>query len=55
MMSKEPRKHRVPIMLSDEELKALDDWRFGNRVSTRSDAIRRLIVLGMSAENGEAA
>ena len=37
-----PRVNRVPVMMSEEELKAIDDWRFKNRVATRSDAIRRL-------------
>lgn len=37
-----PRENRVPIMMSDEELKAIDDWRFSCRIATRSEAIRRL-------------
>lgn len=36
------RENRVPVMMSDAELKAIDDWRFANRIATRSDAIRRL-------------
>lgn len=43
-----PRENRVPIMLSDAELQAIDDWRFGNRIGTRSDAIRRLAQIGLS-------
>lgn len=54
-MTKKPRENRVPIMLSDEELGAIDDWRFENRVATRSDAIRRLVrialLLDMQAED----
>lgn len=42
-----PRENRVPIMMSDEELKVVDDWRFNNRVGTRSDAIRRLVQIGL--------
>ncbi len=38
-----PRENRVPIMMSDEELKVIDDWRFANRIATRSDAVRRLV------------
>ncbi len=41
-MMVKPRENRVPIMMSDEELKAIDDWRFENHIATRSDAIRRL-------------
>lgn len=37
-----PRENRVPIMMSDDELKLIDDWRYANRVATRSEAIRRL-------------
>lgn len=43
----EPRKHRIPIMLSDSELQMIDDWRFANRIPTRSGAIRRLVEAGM--------
>lgn len=41
-----PRENRIPIMMSDEEVELLDDWRFSNRVGTRSDAVRRLIQIG---------
>ncbi len=33
-------------MLSDAELLQIDDWRFKNRVATRSEAIRRLVQIG---------
>lgn len=49
-MAKKPRENRIPIMMSDEELTAVDDWRFENRVATRSDAIRRLCQIGMRAD-----
>uniref|UniRef100_UPI003F491FAA hypothetical protein n=1 Tax=Ensifer adhaerens TaxID=106592 RepID=UPI003F491FAA len=42
-----PRENRVPIMMSDDELKAIDDWRFNNRIATRSDAVRKLAKIGM--------
>lgn len=44
-----PRENRVPIMMSDEELSGVDDWRYSNRVATRSEAIRRLCQIGMRA------
>jgi hypothetical protein len=44
----EPRENRVPIMMSDDELKAVDDWRFANRAATRSAAIRHLVALGLA-------
>jgi hypothetical protein len=40
---------RVPLLLTPEEVKNLDDWQFANRQRTRSDAIRRLIELGLEA------
>lgn len=47
-----PRENRVPIMMSEEELNAIDDWRFANRVATRSEAIRRLAASGIALHNG---
>ena len=49
-MVKKPRENRIPIMMSDDELKVIDDWRFANRVATRSDAVRRLCYLGLLLE-----
>lgn len=46
-----PRENRVPMMLSDAELEAIDTWRFENRVATRSEAIRRLCQLGLILHN----
>lgn len=53
MKADEPRKNRVPFMLSDEELSAIDDWRFSNRIATRAEAIRRLVQLGLEAKEKE--
>lgn len=41
------RENRVPIMMSEAELQAIDDWRFLNRVATRSEAVRRLCQIGL--------
>lgn len=46
-----PRENRVPIMMSEDELKAIDDWRFTNRVATRSEAVRRLCQIGLATDN----
>lgn len=43
----EPRENRVHMYLSNDEMNAIDDWRFANRVATRSEAIRRLCQLGL--------
>jgi len=37
-------------MLDDKELKAIDDWRFDNRIPSRAAAIRELIRRGMVAQ-----
>ncbi len=47
MKADEPRANRIPFMLSDSELEAIDDWRFEKRVGTRAEAIRRLLQIGM--------
>jgi hypothetical protein len=46
-----PREKRVPIMMSEDEMSAIDDWRFANRVATRSDAIRRLCRIALIGED----
>jgi hypothetical protein len=43
----EPKDNRIPIMMSDAEVQAIDDWRFTNRIPTRSEAIRRLAQRGL--------
>lgn len=49
------RKNRIPIMMYDDELKAIDDWRLGNRFATRSGAIRFLCKTALVlAEHNEA-
>ena len=44
------RPERLQIMLSVEELAALDDWRFARRMPSRASAIRELLRRGLSAE-----
>ncbi|RSC31510.1 hypothetical protein EGT36_23110 [Agrobacterium sp. FDAARGOS_525] len=43
----ELKDQRVPIMMSEDELKAVDDWRFENRIGSRGEAIRRLCQVGL--------
>ena len=47
------RDERLQVMLSPEELAALDDFRFKHRMPTRAAAVRELLKLGL-AGNGEA-
>ena len=44
------RGERLQIMLTEEELKALDDWRFTRRMPSRAAAIRELLKRGLAAE-----
>lgn len=37
------------MLLTDDELAALDDWRFARRIGSRSEAIRQLIAAGIEA------
>ena len=49
-MSGEPRGERLQIMLTKEELTAVDTWRFGRRMPSRAAAVRELLRLGLAAE-----
>ena len=44
------RPERLQIMLTVEELSALDDWRFGRRMPSRAAAVRELLRLGLASE-----
>ena len=44
------RGERLQIMLTDEELKIIDDWRFVKRMPSRAAAIRELLKRGLVAE-----
>lgn len=44
----EQRENRIHMYLSNEERDAIDDWRYANRVATRSEAIRRLCQIGLT-------
>jgi hypothetical protein len=42
-MTEEKRTIRVPLLLTPEEVRELDDWQFSNRLRTRSDALREMM------------
>jgi hypothetical protein len=54
-MGRLDRPERLQIMLSAEELAALDDWRFARRMPSRAAAIRDLLRRGLAAEGVELA
>jgi hypothetical protein len=49
-MSDLTREQRLQIMLTEEELAAIDDWRFARRMPTRAAAVRELLKRGLAAE-----
>jgi hypothetical protein len=49
------RGERLQIMLSGEELTALDTFRFAKRMPSRAAAIREILRRGLTAEGFEAA
>ncbi len=42
------RGERLQIMLSPEELKAVDDFRFKHRMPSRASAVRELFRIGLA-------
>ncbi len=44
------RGERLQIMLTEDELAALDDWRFNRRMPSRAAAVRELLKRGLAAE-----
>ncbi len=44
------RGERLQIMLTPEEVRALDDWRFTRRMPSRAAAVRELLKRGLVAD-----
>ena len=44
------RGERLQIMLTRDELEALDSWRFAKRMPSRAAAIRELLKRGLASE-----
>ena len=44
------RGERLQIMLTPEELRAINSWRFAKRMPSRASAIRELLKRGLAAE-----
>lgn len=47
---KELKDQRIPIMMSESEVRSIDDWAFASRLRSRGEAIRRLCQLGLAFE-----
>ena len=48
LMNNDIRGERLQVMLSPEELSALDDFRFKYRMPTRAAAVREILKLGLT-------
>jgi hypothetical protein len=44
------RGERLQIMLTKEEVEALDNWRFEKRMPSRASAVRELLKRGLTTE-----
>ena len=51
--STEPKDRRVVMMMTRSELKAVDDWRFARRISSRGEAMRQLVASALKASEKE--
>jgi hypothetical protein len=49
-MAELERPERLQIMLTADELAALENWRFDNRMPSRSAAVRELLRRGLASE-----
>src|SRR5690242_8666218 len=47
------RPDRLQIMLNADEVRAVDDWRFANRLPSRAAAVRELLRRGLAVEGIE--
>ena len=54
-MTDPTRGERLQIMLTAQELDALDTWRFKSRMPSRAAAVRELLKRGLIAEGFEVA
>jgi len=50
-MSELERPQRLQIMLSENELLALENWRFEKRMPSRASAVRELLRRGLKADD----
>lgn len=54
-MSDLTRPERLQIMLTADELSAVDDWRFKQRMPSRAAAVRELLRIGLASVGALAA
>lgn len=47
VMTDEPKDVRLPFMVTASEAKAIDEWRYKNKIPSRAEAMRLLINRGL--------
>jgi hypothetical protein len=55
MTDENARGERLQLMLTGDELRVLDDFRFSRRMPSRASAVRELLRRGLAAEGFELA
>ena len=55
MAGVQTRGERLQIMLTAEEVEALDNWRFSRRMPSRASAVRELLTRGLASDGFELA
>lgn len=53
-MNEELKSERFQIMIEPSLVDQINDFRFGNRIESRAEAARRLLISGLKAENEKA-
>ena len=43
------RTYRLQIMMTDDEVKSIDDYQFDTRLASRAEAVRELLRVGLAA------
>jgi hypothetical protein len=46
------RNVRLQVMLTEDEIRAIDDYQFATRLKNRAEAVRELIRVGLAARRG---
>lgn len=49
MMTDTTKTERVQLLMSPDEVEAIDEWRWANRIRSRAEAIRHLIGIALAA------
>ena len=49
----QPKNQRIALLLAEDEVKAVDEWRFANKIASRNEAIRQLVALGLKSAGKE--